>query len=97
MVVGHNFLTNCTNIFNHTKRANFHPLNFMYTQVMMGGEWFEELFGNPAKVKEETIKSTALEALKEHLGITQEPSHTIVSIHKVQFVMCCDINVAKII
>lgn len=54
---------------------------------MMGGEWFEEFFGSPAEVKEETIKSTALEALQEHLGITQEPSHTIVRIHKVQLVM----------
>ena len=63
----------------------------------MGGEWFEELFGSPAEVKEETIKSTALEALQEHLGITQEPSHTIVSIHKVQLMMWCDISVVKII
>ena len=62
----------------------------------MGGEWFEELFGSPATVKEETMKSTALEALREHLDITQEPSHTIVSVHKVQLVICCD-NIINIL
>ena len=52
-------------------------------QVMLGGEWFEELFGSPDTAKEETIKSAALETLQEHLGITQEPSYTVVNIHKV--------------
>ena len=50
----------------------------------MGGEWFEELFGDPSTASKETILSTALDALREHLGITQQPSHTIVSIEKVQ-------------
>lgn len=53
-------------------------------QVMMGGEWFEELFGDPSAVTEETILSTALETLNEHLGISQPPSHSIVSVEKVQ-------------
>ena len=58
----------------------------MYVQVMMGGEWFEELFGDPSTVSEDTILSTALEALQQHLGISQQPSHTIVSVEKVG---CC--------
>ena len=53
----------------------------------MGGEWFEELFGDPSTASEDTILSTALETLHKHLGISQQPSHTIVSIEKVQ----CDV------
>ena len=60
---------------------------YMHVQVMMGGEWFEELFGDPFTVSEDTILSTALEALQQHLGISQQPSHTIVSIEKVHAVL----------
>ena len=60
---------------------------YMYVQVMMGGEWFEELFGDPSTVSEDTILSTALEALQQQLGISQQPSHTIVSIEKVRAVL----------
>lgn len=52
----------------------------------MGGEWFEELFGDPSTASEDTILSTALETLQEHLGITQQPSHAITSIEKVQII-----------
>ena len=62
---------------------------------MLGGEWFEELFGSPKTATEETIKSAALETLQQHLGISQEPSHAIVNIHKVHWgvqVTKCNIN-----
>ena len=55
----------------------------------MGGEWFNELFGDPSTASEDTILATALETLQEHLGISQEPSHTIVSIEKVHAIQVC--------
>ena len=63
--------------------VHVHDVRTLCLQVMLGGEWFEELFGSPKTATEETIKSAALETLQQHLGISQEPSHAIVNIHKV--------------
>ena len=51
---------------------------------MLGGEWFEDLFGNPEKVNEESIKRIALVELKNQLGITKSPTRAISKIHKVR-------------
>lgn len=50
--------------------------------VMLGGEWFEQLFGDPDTVSDDVITQAALEDLEEHLGITQLPFHAITRIHK---------------
>ncbi len=57
-------------------------------QVMMGGEWFESLFGNPDEVSEESIKKIALTELKEQLRITKQPTHAVSMIHKVRMRGC---------
>lgn len=49
----------------------------------MGGEWFEELFGNPNTVDTSTISTAALKALHTQLGITKDPTDCIVNVHKV--------------
>ena len=54
-------------------------------QVMLGGEWFESMFGHPDAVSKDTIKQTALSELKSQLGITKEPIHAVSMIHKVSF------------
>ena len=78
--------------------ALFHIINFVTCfefnlpqsmfQVMLGGEWFEELFGSPSTAKEDTIEEAALKTLHEHLGISQEPTRAIVNIHKVHQCVC---------
>ena len=50
---------------------------------MLGGQWFEQLFGDPDTVSDDVITRAALEDLEEHLGITQQPSNAITRIHKV--------------
>uniref|UniRef100_A0AAR2KFE0 Protoporphyrinogen oxidase n=1 Tax=Pygocentrus nattereri TaxID=42514 RepID=A0AAR2KFE0_PYGNA len=41
--------------------------------IMMGGSWFEEVFGQPDHVTEQELLDRAAEALKTHLGITDAP------------------------
>ena len=50
---------------------------------MLGGEWFETLYGSPDKVNEESVVRSALEDLRLHLGITENPDHVLCKIHKV--------------
>ena len=52
-------------------------------QVMMGGHWFEELFGSPDTVSITALKQIALEELSCHLGISVEPQECMISVHKV--------------
>lgn len=44
---------------------------------MLGGEWFNELGEDP------DILRIALEALKDHMGVTDEPSNAVARIHRV--------------
>lgn len=50
---------------------------------MLGGEWFEDLFGDPHIVNTGTIVQAALDALRDHLEITEEPTRVIAQVHKV--------------
>ncbi|XP_028413980.1 LOW QUALITY PROTEIN: protoporphyrinogen oxidase-like [Dendronephthya gigantea] len=50
--------------------------------VMMGGNYFEEQFGNPNETSKDHLKNEALVALKNALGIQGEPSKICVSIHQ---------------
>nr|QIA61821.1 protoporphyrinogen oxidase [Halichondria panicea]QIZ30884.1 protoporphyrinogen oxidase [Halichondria panicea] len=42
--------------------------------VMMGGEWFDGLFGDPGSVREDTLSQIALEELNRQIGISAPPS-----------------------
>ncbi|XP_076869365.1 protoporphyrinogen oxidase [Brachyhypopomus gauderio] len=42
--------------------------------VMMGGAWFEEVFGHPGEVEEQVLLDRASKVLRSHLGITATPS-----------------------
>ena len=50
---------------------------------MMGGEWFNELGEDPESVSTNDIVRIALDSLKDHLGISDEPSNVVARIHKV--------------
>uniref|UniRef100_T1IT59 Protoporphyrinogen oxidase n=1 Tax=Strigamia maritima TaxID=126957 RepID=T1IT59_STRMM len=41
--------------------------------VMMGGRWFQSLFGNPEKADNDFLLRTAITAVNKHLGISQLP------------------------
>ena len=51
---------------------------------MIGGEWFESLFGNPDDVSTESLIEVAVEELGAHLGITKDPTFVLGRIHKVR-------------
>ncbi len=55
---------------------------------MLGGHWFEELFGSPDSVELDTVSGAALQALDEHLGILGQPSHIITKVLKVSIILC---------
>lgn len=50
--------------------------------VMLGGAWFTPDFGNPDTASKAALLSRAQAAVKEHLGLSAEPSHTIVKVLK---------------
>lgn len=50
---------------------------------MLGGEWFEDLFGNPDEVSNQSIIKVAREELRLHLGITADPTNVLGKINKV--------------
>ncbi|XP_051922543.1 protoporphyrinogen oxidase [Hippocampus zosterae] len=50
--------------------------------VMMGGAWFQEVFGSPDAVREEHLLERATEAVRLHLGVTSAPSWSWVSLQK---------------
>lgn len=51
---------------------------------MLGGEWFEELFGSPQNADKKKILEYALEASRHHLGYKSDPIRTIVRVHEVR-------------
>ena len=51
----------------------------------MGGSWFEELFGQPEGTDENKLAEIGLSALREQLGILQDPSYCKVIIQKVSW------------
>ncbi|XP_059194622.1 protoporphyrinogen oxidase [Centropristis striata] len=50
--------------------------------VMMGGAWFQEVFGAPEAVTEEHILAQAAEAVNRHLGVTTAPSWSRVTLQR---------------
>jgi oxygen-dependent protoporphyrinogen oxidase len=49
---------------------------------MLGGNYFEDEFGDPSEANKDHIKTEALIALRKALGIQREPSKVCVSIHR---------------
>ncbi|XP_037639547.1 protoporphyrinogen oxidase [Sebastes umbrosus] len=50
--------------------------------VMMGGAWFQEVFGDPETVTEEYLLARATEAVNSQLGVTAAPSWSRVTLQK---------------
>uniref|UniRef100_A0A7N8WQL3 Protoporphyrinogen oxidase n=1 Tax=Mastacembelus armatus TaxID=205130 RepID=A0A7N8WQL3_9TELE len=50
--------------------------------VMMGGAWFQEVFGAPEAVTEELLLAKATEIVSRHLGVTIPPSWSRVAIQR---------------
>ncbi|XP_011405872.1 PREDICTED: protoporphyrinogen oxidase-like [Amphimedon queenslandica] len=50
--------------------------------VMMGGEWFQELFGDPETIRSSTLSDIALKSLHTQLGISSDPLDCIATIQK---------------
>uniref|UniRef100_A0A667YEP0 Protoporphyrinogen oxidase n=1 Tax=Myripristis murdjan TaxID=586833 RepID=A0A667YEP0_9TELE len=50
--------------------------------VMMGGAWFQEVFGTPETITEECLLATATEAVQRHLGVTASPCWSRVALQK---------------
>ncbi|CAK6972025.1 protoporphyrinogen oxidase [Scomber scombrus] len=50
--------------------------------VMMGGAWFQEVFGVPEAVTDERLLARATEAVQCHLGVTTVPSWARVCLHR---------------
>ncbi|KAJ0066656.1 hypothetical protein NL108_016760, partial [Boleophthalmus pectinirostris] len=50
--------------------------------VMMGGAWFQEVFGDPDQVSPDLLLSTAESAVKRHLGIRERPLWSNVALHR---------------
>ena len=51
---------------------------------MIGGHWFEELFGDPDNVSKDTLAQAALQSLHDQTGMTAiDPEECIVSVLKV--------------
>ncbi|XP_077985721.1 protoporphyrinogen oxidase-like [Glandiceps talaboti] len=49
---------------------------------MMGGHWFQDLFGDPDTVHPDHLLSVAIETVQEHLGIKSIPIHSIVKVQQ---------------
>lgn len=50
--------------------------------VMMGGAWFQEVFGSPDDVPEERLLAAATQAVRGHLGVTAAPTWSKVALQK---------------
>ena len=54
-------------------------------QVMMGGHWFDELFGDPNTVSSDTLVEEALHSLYYQTKMDSvDPEHVIVNVLKVR-------------
>ena len=57
-------------------------------KVMLGGEWFESLFGAPDQMDELSLAQVAIQELRNHLGIVRSPAVKISKVHKVRLCVC---------
>ena len=54
---------------------------------MMGGSWFEELFGDPDKCDPNYLSEVAVKSIRDQLNITKEPYRVVCRIQKVQYIL----------
>lgn len=59
-------------------------------KVMMGGAWFEQTFGSPDLVTEQTLLDRAVHAVNSHLSVTSQPVWSCVALLKVR--LCAEIK-----
>lgn len=52
-------------------------------QVMLGGAWFGQSFGDPASVSPALLLQRAQAAVREQLGLEPAPTRSIVRVHQV--------------
>lgn len=52
-------------------------------QVMLGGAWFRQSFGDPAAAAPELLLGRARAAVREQLGLESPPTRSIVRVHQV--------------
>lgn len=57
---------------------------FLVSQVMMGGAWFHEAFGDPEGVSEQKLLERATQAVASHLGVKAAPVWSLVALLKVR-------------
>ncbi|XP_052345866.1 protoporphyrinogen oxidase-like isoform X2 [Oncorhynchus keta] len=57
--------------------------------VMMGGAWFQEVFGNSEEVTEQLLLDRATQAVTSHLGVTSRPIWSVVALLKDGFIIQC--------
>lgn len=50
---------------------------------MMGGAWFQEVFGDPDGVSEQALLDRATQGVASHLGVTAPPVWSLVALQKV--------------
>ncbi|XP_077179270.1 protoporphyrinogen oxidase isoform X2 [Paroedura picta] len=50
--------------------------------VMLGGAWFTPHLGDPDTISDAALARRAQAAVKEQLGVSAEPSHAVVKVHK---------------
>ncbi len=50
----------------------------------MGGAWFEQTFGHPDAVTEQTLLDRATQAVTSHLGVNSQPVWSCVTLLKVR-------------
>ena len=56
---------------------------------MMGGAWFDELFGSVEKCSAEELTKTAVEAVRKQLDVHSMPIRTLCKIQKVSKLLEC--------
>ncbi|XP_059805867.1 protoporphyrinogen oxidase isoform X6 [Hypanus sabinus] len=66
----------------HTPVTHLQPTEDGACQVMMGGSWFTEAFGDPWSVAEDQLLQRAVQAVQEQLGIVAQPLRTIVRVQQ---------------
>ena len=57
--------------------------NTLFTQVMMGGAWFTESFGDVDTCSVDAIADLAVRTAADHLHIHERPFRVIPHVHKV--------------
>ena len=58
------------------------PFHLVFFQVMMGGHWFNSLFGHPDSVDPNHLQDVAIETAEKTLGIRTKPTSCLTTIQR---------------